>query len=599
MRTQQVVASNAELVAGIGAPASARREAQPSVRSSLLVVAAAVLTAAAGSWLLLTAPTRGEFDEVRWWVNLATVLLTIGIGLVGWRARPGNRVGPLLVIYGFAVFVSWLSHSGHPVAWTLGNMWYLAGTVVLANIYLAFPDGRTRGWSRSLVVAIYTWYIVVTVARQLTREYPPGWPWQNPFAIWPNAQLSDAIAVVGYLGGIALAILVVATVIERWRRGSSTVRRALAPVFWVSPIFLAVNGLHFLGYAIGADALIDLSTSPLAQLTRAALPAAFLVGLLRTRLDQASIADLVRDLEHVTPGQLEPALAAAIRDPSLRVAFPTPAGDLVDADGDQLALPADDPSRALTRVGTEDPPLAILVHDAAVDPDIVAAAAAASRLSLENARLTAELRAQLEAVRSSRSRIVEAADRERRRLERDLHDGAQQRLVALGFVLRDATRRAQGDPELAGVLDGAQTELESGLRELRALARGLHPTALDDGLAPAVRDLADRSPVPVEVDLQEVPLPAAVESTAYFIVAEALTNALRHAQAARIVVRGTAVAGRLRLEIRDDGLGGATEAKDGSGMRGLADRAQALGGSLHVESPDGAGTTVVAELPLA
>lgn len=148
------------------------------------------------------------------------------------------------------------------------------------------------------------------------------------------------------------------------------------------------------------------------------------------------------------------------------------------------------------------------------------------------------------------------------------------------------------------VLEGAQVELEAGLKELRTIARGLHPTALDDGLAPAIRELADRSPVPVEVKLKDVGLPSSVETTAYFIAAEALTNALRHAGASSIVVTGAAQDGRYRLAVIDDGRGGAERTIDGSGMRGLRDRAQALGGTLRVESPVGGGTTIVAELPL-
>jgi signal transduction histidine kinase len=577
----------------------ARHARELSGRSSLLVVLAAVIVAVTSVSLMLTSPWRGDFDETGWWIDLARDLFTIGVGLAAWRARPGNRVGPLLIVLGFAGFVPWLSHSGHPVLWTLGDTWVLAAVVLTANLYLVFPEGRTSGWSRVLVVAVYAWWLVLTTAGLLVREYPSTWPWQNPFLAWPDEALADMVGLVADVGGLVLGVLVVVTVMDKWRRGTALARRALAPVFWVSPITLIVVGTWFVGRIADAEALVALSTGPLAQLTGFLLPTAFLAGLLRTRLDQASIADLVRTLDRVGPGDLEPALAGVVRDPSLRLVFPTsddPA--YVDANGQLVELPTDDMTRAVTLVGPADGPLAMLVHDAAIDPELVASAAAASRLALENARLTAELRAQLEAVRASRLRIIEAADDERRRLERDLHDGAQQRLVVLGFALREATRRVHGDPELRGVLEGAQGELEAGLRELRTIARGLHPSALDDGLGPALRELADRSSLPVAVELDDAALPPSVETTAYYIAAEAMTNALRHAQAERITIRGAVESGRFVLQVHDDGRGGAAEAADGTGLRGLIDRAQALGGSLSIQSPAGGGTVIVATLPL-
>ncbi len=565
---------------------------------SVLVVVAAILVALASAWLLITTPW-GEFDRTQWWFGLASHLFTIGVGLIAWNARPGNRVGPLLILIGLGGFVSWLQHSGDPLLWTLGDMWLLLGLVVTGHLYLVFPEGRARGWSLALAVSLYVWFFAASVANRVLSEYPPAWPWQNPLLIWPNAEMATATGTIGDLGGLVLLILVVATVVRRWRRGSPVTRRAMVPVMVVSPFTLLFVGTWFLGRITGIEGLVVFSNGTVSAVFGFLFPIAFLAGLLRTSIERGSIAGLVRELDGVTTNALEPALARAVHDPSLRIAFPTGDGaGYVDGAGQAVALPQDGSGLSMTRVGSPDHTLAVLVHDASVDDELVESAAAASRLALENARLTAELRAQLEAVRASRLRIVQAADEERRRLERDLHDGAQQRLVALGFALRDATRRAHEDPELRSILEGAQVELESGLKELRTIARGLHPTALDDGLAPAIRELADRSPMPVEVKLTEVALPSSVETTAYFIAAEALTNALRHARASSIIVTGAAQDGRYRLAVSDDGRGGAEGTMDGSGMRGLRDRAQALGGTLRVESPVGGGTTVVAELPL-
>ena len=211
--------------------------------------------------------------------------------------------------------------------------------------------------------------------------------------------------------------------------------------------------------------------------------------------------------------------------------------------------------------------------------------------------LDLSLRESLEELRASRARIVEAADAERRRLERDLHDGAQSRLVALALHLRIARRQADG--ELAEMLDQASVELQASLQELRELARGIHPAVLSDrGLEPALRALADRAPVPVIVE--EVPeerLPGAVETAAYFVASEALTNVAKYAQATEASVSVRRINGRVRVEVADDGIGGANAA-NGSGLRGLSDRVAALDGKLSVESPAGRGTRLRAEIPV-
>jgi len=223
---------------------------------------------------------------------------------------------------------------------------------------------------------------------------------------------------------------------------------------------------------------------------------------------------------------------------------------------------------------------------------------AAARLAIENARLQAEVRAQLEQVRASRARIVRASDVERQRIERNLHDGAQQRLLALSFALRLAESRAGGDAELTAALGEAAQQLKEALAELRELAQGLHPAILTrSGLAAAVRAAARRASVPAEV--AEVPgerFGSDVEAAAYYVVSEALANAGKHAAATGARVSIARSGGVLRVQVADDGVGGADPAA-GSGLTGLADRVAALGGTLCVTSPPGAGTVVTAELP--
>jgi signal transduction histidine kinase len=223
----------------------------------------------------------------------------------------------------------------------------------------------------------------------------------------------------------------------------------------------------------------------------------------------------------------------------------------------------------------------------------------AEAVAVENVRLDAELQARLDELRESRARIVEAGYAERRRVERDLHDGAQQRLVALALELQMVRSRMESDPgAAAGMLEEAAGELAAATQELRELARGIHPALLSDrGLEAALEALAQRAPLPVTVEAEHGERPSeAVEAAAYFVVSEALTNVTRHAGARSAEVRVARRDGWLDLEVRDDGSGGADVAA-GSGLRGLADRIGALGGTLEIDSPPGAGTTLRVSLP--
>jgi len=329
--------------------------------------------------------------------------------------------------------------------------------------------------------------------------------------------------------------------------------------------------------------------------------------VLRDRMARSRIADLVVELgDTPAPDRLQNALTSALGDPTLEIIHWSPSqGSYVDRHGAQVDLPVDGTGRAVTRLERDGRPLAAIVHDPALadDPGLVTAVASAVRLAVDNDRLTAEVRSQLAEVRASRARIVEAADAERRRVERNLHDGAQQRLVALSLALRRAraTLPADAAPEMASSLDAATAQLKAALAELRELARGIHPAILTEaGLGPALRALARESPIPVTLELalpEDADVPEAVAAAAYFVAAEALTNVAKYAEAKSIEIRVGADGDALRIAISDDGRGGADPAA-GSGLRGLSDRAAALGGRLDVDSPIGAGTRVVGWLPL-
>jgi signal transduction histidine kinase len=297
---------------------------------------------------------------------------------------------------------------------------------------------------------------------------------------------------------------------------------------------------------------------------------------------------------------LRDALARALGDSTLQLAFRLPGGSgYLDTAGQPVDPARLGPGRAVTALAATGD--AVLVHDQVLEqePQLVRLTAAAASMALEHSRLQAEVQAQLEQVRASRARIVEAGDAERRKLERDLHDGAQQRLVTLSLALGMARDRAKGaDPDLESLIDSASKEAREALLELRELARGIHPAVLTEtGLAGAVQALAERSPVATTITA--VPagrFPAAIEATAYFVVSEALANVAKHAQADTAEVAIRQLPGRLVVQVTDDGRGGARD-QDGSGLRGLADRVASVGGVLRIDSPPGSGTHLKADIP--
>ena len=299
-------------------------------------------------------------------------------------------------------------------------------------------------------------------------------------------------------------------------------------------------------------------------------------------------------------GPIRELLAERVGDRTLSIAYwLSDREEFVDEMGREVQLPDPGSGRAWTAVEHDGTRVAAIIHDAELDttPELVNAAAAAAALALDNERLKADLRARVEDLRISRARIVEAADAARRRLERDLHDGAQQQLVSLALDLRLLRARLKGS-DVVPMVEEISDKLAVALAELRELARGIHPAILTDrGLGPAVQGLADRVPLPVEVDvdLEDRPAPQ-IEAAAYFVIAEALTNVARYARAheARVRIRRTGEG--VEVVVSDDGIGGA-DIEGGTGLRGLQDRLAALDGRLAISSPAGLGTTLRAVIP--
>jgi signal transduction histidine kinase len=308
-------------------------------------------------------------------------------------------------------------------------------------------------------------------------------------------------------------------------------------------------------------------------------------------------------VDDVREGRLEPedvgaVLATALRDPSAELLFRLPASEAY-ADGVAVIAGPPDDGRAVTSVEHRGQEIAVLLHTPTLldRPDLLRSVLAAASLAIEIARLRVEVRLQLAEVEGSRARVVQAGYEERRRLERDLHDGAQQRLVTLGIVLRRLQRSLPREAQILGpALDSAVDEIGRTIEDLRTIAAGVRPPRLDEGLAAALADLARAAPVAIELETTHERLPPQVEAAAYFVVCEAVTNAVKHASPSRVRVEATVRDGTLRLVVADDGVGGATLA-GGTGLTGLTDRVEAQGGTLLIRSPTGAGTRLEAEIP--
>jgi signal transduction histidine kinase len=405
--------------------------------------------------------------------------------------------------------------------------------------------------------------------------------------------------------GVAFTAVVLWILLRRWRDATPPQRRALAPVLWSGVAMLVLVGTA-LGSDVAGIQRVTSAAFTLGMVVLASVPWVFLFGLARSRVVRAgAVTDLLTRLgEAPGTGGLRCLLADALGDRSLQLVFWLEDKEKwVDSEGQKVELPGSgNAARAWTAVELEGRRVGAIVHDVTLreNPEALRSVAAAAGLAMENERLQAQLRARVEELRTSRARIVEAGTKERRRLERNLHDGAQQRLVALSLTLRLAQANVAKDPDKAGqLLFAAQEELTLALGELRELARGIHPAVLSDrGLEAALEALAGRAPIPVELaQIPGEPLPEAVEAAAYFVVAEALTNVVKYAHASQATVSVSRYNGAAIVEVADDGVGGADPTR-GSGLRGLADRVAALDGKMLLDSPAGAGTTLRAEIPV-
>jgi signal transduction histidine kinase len=522
----------------------------------------------------------------------------VACGTFIWARRPANRLGPLMNTVGMLWLVGrTMTLVPNPVVYTAGlwltDLWAPAFALFL----LSFPTGRLASRADLAIVGVFLfvtvpleflWFLFLVLDSGL-----------NALGIAPNESAAHVVdAIQRDLISLGSVLLVVALG-RRWLPSSGPVRRQMTPVL-VGAVAILLQSASWIYLSSGTrlEPLDDLIF--LAQI---AIPIAVLFVMLQSRMARGGVADLVVELGQTpTPARLRDALANALGDPSLQVAYWAPGQDrFVDATGEPMALPEDGTGQAVTMLERGGVHEAAIIHDAILleEPGLIASVASAMRLAVENDRLAGEVEAQLQEVRASRTRIVEAGDRERRRIERDLHDGAQQRLISLRLELRVARSKLgeAGDPEVRRSLDRAADEAQAALVELRDLALGIHPLILTEGgLGEAIESLADRTSVDVSVDVGAERYSTAVEGAAYFVISEALANVTKYAKATKATVRIRGLADQMMIEVSDDGIGGA-DPRSGSGLRGLADRLAALDGTITVVSPFGGGTKLSAQIP--
>jgi signal transduction histidine kinase len=602
--------ATAERSQGIGASARIARIPFRSLAALLapkpaVLAAIAVAGVAAAATTLALGLTNGEVDHVgvRVFLNDWITLNYIGAGLIAWWRRPDSRFGPLMVAAGFVNFLATLDWASTALPYTIGAALDLLAPILFLHVFLAYPSGRlVGGLERTIVIAAYVATVGLGLVRMVLGDAgpKPG----NLIQVVNSPGAGVPVRNAELLGISAFCLAGIGVLAARRWGAHRPPRRPLGLLvdsFALGLVMIAALfvSIVFVGSPDEVPTIEALRRATFFVVGLA--PIVFLIGLLRSRLGVGpAIVSLGAEAAR---GTVVDALKKALRDPSLEVVYWVPEYErYADRDGRAIEL-STSAGRATTLIDREDGThVAALVHDASLrdEPELLEAVTAAAGFALENERLHAELRARLEELRGSRARIIEAAQTERQRLERDLHDGAQQRLVALSLELGLLEERFAGDMDATAALEQTRREVTESLRELRELAQGIHPAVVTGhGLAVALKTLAARAQLPVQLTIDlDRRLPERQEVAAYYVVAESLTNVAKYACASSAAVEVRQEDGRLVVEVVDDGVGGA-DTRGGSGLRGLADRVEALGGRLRVWSPAGGGTRVEAEIPCA
>jgi signal transduction histidine kinase len=558
-------------------------------RDPVLLLPLAVAAGLAVGWLGVDERVAGS----RIAADLALSWALIAASLVVLERPRWRRARWLLAAAPFALLGADLEWASSHTLWSLGFLLEGLWAAFLVQLVLTFPEGRP--WSRPARITALGAYTLTLGGQLVGALVAPDA--RDLLSVTSQSSVADAIDRAQAIAGVGVALGVLFLVAQRLHALGRPARRAQGPLLLGAAI-TALAALVWLAWVIATVARAP-TVETVGRTLAVTIPVGIVVGIGWSRLRRPQASDLVVDLGSEAAATMRERLARALGDPTLDVAYRLGDGRYVDAAGRPIEVPqrAD---RAITAVTARGEEIAALVHDPALldEPALVESVRATAALVLENERLAAAVRSQLAEVRASRGRIVAAADAERRRIERNLHDGAQQRLVTLSVALGlEASRAARAAAE---ALSRAQDEVEQAIGELRELARGIHPTLLrDEGLTAAVEALARRAPLPVTVESSARDrLPDPVELAAYFVVSEALTNVVKHASATQASVLLEREAATLRITVTDDGVGGARIAPE-SGLAGLRDRLEALDATLSIDSEAGRGTTVCTLFPCA
>ncbi|MEU8034291.1 sensor histidine kinase [Streptomyces sp. NPDC049099] len=548
------------------------------------------------------AARQPDADVFRVCCHAAAGALFVLAGVMAHHRRPGNPVGVLMTAVGAGFYAEDLQLSAAPLVHTVGELTVAGSSGFLVHLTLAYPTGRLPSTpQRILVGAAYTAMAATGLMNALFMDWPKRYPGNAPgLLLIVDSPTLVRLSVVGsQITTVVVAGLVLVIMLRRWRSARPLMRSLLMPV---TAVMLAGALTSAVGTTLNVDRALHDSLLRVYDVVFIALPIGFLTGMLKLYLGRSAVGRLLKQLppDGVTTPQLEQLLIRALHDPSLRIVMKSTAGPGDSAHA--MTVPRPWSTTPLqTRPETQ---TAWLVHDPLLHENqhVLDAVAKAAGLALVNQDLTDQLNKQLEEVRASRARIVDAAEAERRRIQRNLHDGAQQRLVTAVMGIRLVQRKlAEGDPKALDLLESTAENLIAAHRELRELAQGLPPAVLIDfGLADAVRALAEQISLPITVRTSPPEPPrmnARIESTAYFVTAEALTNALRHANAEQVTVELTYEKDQLTVRVVDNGKGGADPTR-GSGLVGLADRVAAADGEFRVHSLPGNGTVIEAFLQI-
>ena len=573
------------------------------------LAAAGLLAGVAVAWIVSAAgPVRAGIPNgpLALLVTMLVGWSLIGSGLLAWRPGPGNRLGPVLVFTGFAWFASTLPNVHNPVVFTAGEAVYSFYYAGFLYLILSFPAGRLHGTLDRVLMAVtvvlvtagqLAWLLFADSRTLVCRTCPA-----NLLEVARDDGTAKLLYSLRGLAALVVALTAVGLLAGRWRRASRPQRRAVMPVAVAGAVAIAAIAAAYVASVLGAPGASVLGQ--VAWFAAAAIPVAVLVVFIQRRLARGAVAGLVVELgARGAAVDLRGALSRALGDPSLMLAYWYPAESrYVDADGRPVALPEADAGRRSTEIERDGQPVAALIHDPALqyNPRLVESACAAAGLSLDNERLAAELRARLVDLQASRARLVSAADDARRRIERDLHDGAQQQLVALKISLGLARQLMTSSPEAADLLAQTERQAADALEELRELARGIYPPLLADlGLRAALEAQARKAAVPVTVEAPAVNrYPQEIEAAVYFCVLEALQNVAKYARASAVRVTLGSQGQCLVFTVDDDGQGfdPATTQK-GTGLQGISDRLAALGGTIDIASAPGHGTRITGRIP--